>query len=34
MKLGTTYICVENIEKSLNFYKQLLQKEPIYSNDD
>lgn len=27
MRLGTTYICVEDIEKSLNFYKLLLQKE-------
>ena len=34
MKLGTTYICVEDMEKSLNFYKLLLQKEPLYCNDD
>jgi len=34
MRLGTTYICVINMEKSLNFYKALLQKEPLYSNDD
>lgn len=34
MRLGTTYICVEDIEKSLNFYKLLLQKEPLYCNDD
>lgn len=34
MKLGTTYICVSNMQKSLNFYKTLLQKEPLYSNDD
>lgn len=34
MKLGTTYICVSNMQKSLNFYKALLQKEPLYSNDD
>lgn len=34
MKLGTTYICVENMEKSLNFYKALLQQEPLYCNDD
>lgn len=34
MKLGTTYICVEDMEKSLKFYKALLQKEPFYCNDD
>lgn len=34
MKLSTTYICVNNMEKSLNFYKQLLQQEPLYANDD
>ena len=34
MRLGTTYICVEDMEKSLNFYKLLLQKEPLYCNDD
>ena len=34
MKLGTTYICVEDMEKSLKFYKALLQKEPLYCNDD
>jgi len=34
MKLGTTYICVANMQRSLDFYKKLLQKEPIYSNDD
>ena len=34
MKLGTTYICVEDIEKSLNFYRALLQQEPLYCNDD
>lgn len=34
MRLRTTYICVEDIEKSLNFYKLLLQKEPLYCNDD
>lgn len=30
MKLATTYICVEDIEKSLHFYKALLQQEPLY----
>ena len=33
MKLGTTYICVEDMEKSLKFYKALLQKEPLYCNE-
>ena len=26
MRLGTTYICVEDMEKSLNFYKLLKNK--------
>lgn len=34
MILATTYICVNDIEKSLNFYKKVLDKEPSYSNDD
>jgi lactoylglutathione lyase len=34
MKLGTTYICVSDIQKSLAFYKILLQKEPLYANED
>ena len=34
MELGTTYICAEDIEKSLNFYRLLLQQEPLYRNDD
>lgn len=34
MKLATTYIYVNDIEKSLNFYKLLLQKDPLYCNDD
>lgn len=34
MRLATTYICVENMEKSLVFYKSLLQKEPLYVNED
>lgn len=34
MKLGTTYICVKNMERSLSFYKLLLQQDPIYANDD
>ncbi|WP_027090375.1 VOC family protein [Thomasclavelia saccharogumia] len=34
MRLGTTYICVKDIEKSLAFYKSLLNQEPLYCNDD
>lgn len=34
MKLVTTYICVNDIEKSLKFYKLFLRKEPLYCNDD
>lgn len=34
MKLGTTYICVSDMEKSLAFYKALLQQDPFYCNDD
>lgn len=34
MKLETTYVRVNDIEKSLKFYKLLLQKEPLYCNDD
>ncbi len=34
MKLGTTYICTENINKSCAFYQALLQQEPIYRNED
>ncbi len=34
MKLGTTYICVQDMEKSLNFYRAILQQEPLYCNDD
>lgn len=34
MKLATTYICVKNMQKSLEFYKKLLQKEPLYANDE
>lgn len=34
MKLGTTYICVQDIEKSLHFYKLLLQQEPLYCSGD
>ena len=34
MKLGTTYICVEDMKTSLNFYRAILQQEPAYCNDD
>ncbi len=34
MKLGTTYLCVKDMQKSLNFYQALLQKEPLYANED
>ena len=34
MILGTTYICVSDINRSLDFYKKILEKEPDYSNDD
>lgn len=34
MKLTTTYIYAKDIQKSLDFYKKLLQKEPLYSNED
>lgn len=34
MKLSTTYICVSDMETSLQFYRSLLQQEPLYANDD
>ena len=34
MTLGTMYIIVENLEKSVKFYRMLLQEEPLHSNDD
>lgn len=34
MKLGTTYICIRDMKKSMNFYELLLQLKPIYANDD
>lgn len=33
MTLGTMYIIVGNLDKSLEFYRLLLQEEPLYSND-
>ena len=34
MRLGTTYICVEDINKSLNFYRLIFEEEPAHSNDN
>lgn len=34
MKLGTTYICVNDMEKSMAFYQALLQKKPLYANEN
>lgn len=34
MTLGTMYIIADNIENSVEFYRLLLQEEPLYSNDD
>ena len=34
MKLGTMYIFVGNLDKSIEFYRLLLQEEPLYANDD
>lgn len=34
MVLGTMYIFVKDFEKSVRFYKELLQEEPLYANDD
>ena len=34
IRLGTTYICVKNMEKSINFYKLLVQQDPIYMNEE
>ena len=34
IRLGTTYICVKTMEKSINFYKLLLQQDPIYMNEE
>ncbi|MBQ9673007.1 MAG: VOC family protein [Ruminococcus sp.] len=34
MKLSTIYIIVKDIEKSTEFYRKLLQEEPLYNNDD
>ena len=34
MRLGTTYISVNDFAKSLAFYQLLLEQEPLYCNDD
>lgn len=34
IKLGTTYICVKNMQNSLDFYKKILQREPLFANED
>lgn len=34
MKLATTYICENDMSKSLEFYKSLLQQEPLFANED
>ena len=34
MRLGTTYICVHDMDASLQFYTALLQRAPAYANDD
>ena len=34
MILGTTYIFVSNLEKSVDFYSKLLEEKPIIANDD
>lgn len=34
MVLGTMYIFVSDMEKSMRFYRELLQEEPLYANDD
>ncbi len=32
MKLSTVYIITNDIEKSVDFYRRLLQEEPLYAN--
>lgn len=34
MKLGMTYLCVKDINRSLAFYKQILNKEPTFMNEN
>ena len=34
MVLGTTYIYVNDLKKSIDFYSKLFQENPLKSNDD
>lgn len=34
MTLGTMYIFVQDLEKSIAFYRLLLQEEPLHANED
>ena len=34
MTLGTMYIMVKDLERSIEFYRSLLQEDPLYANDD
>lgn len=34
MTLGTMYIFVSDVKKSIEFYKLFLQEEPLHANDD
>uniref|UniRef100_UPI0040563645 VOC family protein n=1 Tax=Acetatifactor sp. TaxID=1872090 RepID=UPI0040563645 len=34
MELGTTYIYVGDIQKSVDFYSKLLQEKPLKANED
>lgn len=34
MELSTTYICVKDMKKSLQFWRAFLQEEPVYQNGD
>lgn len=34
MRLGTIYILVSDIKKSVDFYSKLLQEKPLKANDD
>ena len=34
MKLGTVYIYVNDLKRSIDFYSKLLQEKPLKSNDD
>ena len=34
LKLGTTYICVEDMAESVEFYRRVLEQNPAHANDD